>query len=59
MRIARLVHAIRMRMNPHPAGQMTHNVPRVNDAPLKGLQHKYLFCCKTPFLSEVVVNLIA
>jgi KamA family protein len=30
-----------MRMNPHPAGQMTHNVPRVNDAPLKGLQHKY------------------
>lgn len=38
---AKLVHAIRMRMNPHPAGQMTHNVPRVNDAPLKGLQHKY------------------
>lgn len=39
--IARYVHGIRMRMNPHPAGQMTHNVPRVNDAPLKGLQHKY------------------
>ncbi|NHZ37676.1 KamA family radical SAM protein [Massilia rubra] len=39
--INRLVHAIRMRMNPHPAGQMTHNVPRVNDAPLRGLQHKY------------------
>jgi KamA family protein len=39
--IAQLVHGIRMRMNPHPAGQMTHNVPRVNDAPLKGLQHKY------------------
>ncbi|SHH50845.1 KamA family radical SAM protein [Massilia sp. CF038] len=39
--IARLVHTIRMRMNPHPAGQMTHNVPRVNDAPLRGLQHKY------------------
>ncbi|HEY0489203.1 MAG TPA: lysine 2,3-aminomutase, partial [Telluria sp.] len=39
--IAKQVHAIRMRMNPHPAGQMTHNVPRVNDAPLKGLQHKY------------------
>ncbi|PWF45094.1 KamA family radical SAM protein [Massilia glaciei] len=38
---ARLVHAIRMRMNPHPAGQMTHNVPRVNDTPLRGLQHKY------------------
>ena len=40
--LAKLVHDIRMRMNPHPAGQMTHNVPRVNDAPLKGLQHKYL-----------------
>ncbi len=38
---ARLVQAIRMRMNPHPAGQMTHNVPRVNDAPLRGVQHKY------------------
>lgn len=38
---ARLVYDIRMRMNPHPAGQMTHNVPRVNDAPLRGLQHKY------------------
>ncbi|GAB3432699.1 lysine 2,3-aminomutase [Massilia solisilvae] len=36
-----LVHRIRMRMNPHPAGQLTHNVPRVNDAPLRGLQHKY------------------
>jgi L-lysine 2,3-aminomutase len=39
--LAALVRRIRMRMNPHPAGQMTHNVPRVNDAPLKGLQHKY------------------
>ncbi|CAN7577383.1 lysine 2,3-aminomutase [Pseudoduganella sp. LjRoot289] len=39
--IAQYVHGLRMRMNPHPAGQMTHNVPRVNDAPLKGLQHKY------------------
>ncbi|KQV53649.1 KamA family radical SAM protein [Duganella sp. Root336D2] len=36
-----LVRQIRLRMNPHPAGQMTHNVPRVNDAPLRGLQHKY------------------
>jgi KamA family protein len=36
-----LVRQIRLRMNPHPAGQMTHNVPRVNDTPLRGLQHKY------------------
>ena len=47
--IARLVHAIRMRMNPHPAGQMTHNVPRVNDAPLRGLQHKYQEWCNAPY----------
>jgi KamA family protein len=39
--VARYVHGLRMQMNPHPAGQMTHNVPRVNDAPLRGLQHKY------------------
>lgn len=39
--LVELVRKIRLRMNPHPAGQMTHNVPRVNHAPLKGLQHKY------------------
>lgn len=38
---ARLVHALRMRMNPHPAGQMTHNVPHLDETPLRGLQHKY------------------
>jgi len=51
--IAKLVHQIRMRMNPHPAGQMTHNVPRVNDAPLKGLQHKYRCWCKTSLLFSI------
>ncbi len=33
--------AIRMRLNPHPAGQLTHNVPRLDGRPLSGLQHKY------------------
>ena len=28
--IQQRVHAIRMRMNPHPAGQMTHNVPQLD-----------------------------
>lgn len=32
---------IRMRLNPHPAGQLTHNVPRLQGRPLPGLQHKY------------------
>lgn len=39
--IEKLARSIRMRMNPHPAGQMTHNVPTMNDEPVRGLQHKY------------------
>ncbi|MFD2271716.1 hypothetical protein ACFS07_12580 [Undibacterium arcticum] len=35
------MRSIRMRMNPHPAGQMTHNVPTMNEEPVRGLQHKY------------------
>src|SRR5690606_19830553 len=33
--------AIRLRHNPHPAGQLTHNVPKLDGRPLPGLQHKY------------------
>ncbi len=32
---------IRMKLNPHPAGQMELNVPQVNGKKLPGLQHKY------------------
>ena len=32
---------IRLELNPHPAGQMTLNVPRMIDEPVKGVQHKY------------------
>jgi KamA family protein len=32
---------IQMRLNPHPAGQMELNVPRLDGEPLRGLQHKY------------------
>ena len=39
--IEREVRRIRMQMNPHPAGQMTHNVPMLDGVPLQGLQHKY------------------
>ncbi len=34
-------HEVRMRLNPHPAGQLELNVPRVGDEPINGLQHKY------------------
>lgn len=33
--------AIRLGLNPHPAGQMTHNVPVLDGQRLSGLQHKY------------------
>lgn len=39
--IHKLVDLIRRRMNPHPAGQMTHNVPVMDNSPLHGMQHKY------------------
>ncbi len=32
---------IRMTLNPHPAGQMDHNVPMLHGRPLRGMQHKY------------------
>ena len=36
-----IIQRIRGRLNPHPAGQLTHNVPSLNGRPLSGLQHKY------------------
>lgn len=32
---------IRNELNPHPAGQMTANVPFLDEDPVKGVQHKY------------------
>ncbi len=39
--IAEAANAIRMELNPHPAGQMEKNVPMHNGKPLTGVQHKY------------------
>lgn len=33
--------AIQYRLNPHPAGQMDLNVPRLDSEPVRGMQHKY------------------
>jgi L-lysine 2,3-aminomutase len=38
---ARLVHDIRLRMNPNPGGQKVLNVPTVNGERVLGCQHKY------------------
>ncbi|WP_327089051.1 lysine 2,3-aminomutase [Nonomuraea sp. NBC_01738] len=32
---------VRARLNPHPAGQMELNVPRIGREPVPGMQHKY------------------
>lgn len=40
-RLAAVVGAIRQTLNPHPAGQMTLNVPTVLGKPFHGAQHKY------------------
>ncbi|MCP2337072.1 L-lysine 2,3-aminomutase [Actinomadura rupiterrae] len=34
-------HAVRMKLNPHPAGQMELNIPTFGDGKIPGLQHKY------------------
>ncbi|MEW2352460.1 lysine 2,3-aminomutase [Spirillospora sp. NPDC029432] len=34
-------HAVRMKLNPHPAGQMELNIPSFGDGKIPGLQHKY------------------
>lgn len=36
-----LADRIRRAMNPHPAGQLEHNVPQLDGIPLQGVQHKY------------------
>lgn len=39
--IKRRIEAIWLRMNPHPAGQLTHNGATLNGKVLSGIQHKY------------------
>ncbi len=36
-----LANKIRLELNPHPAAQMTVNVPKIDDEPIPGMQHKY------------------
>jgi KamA family protein len=36
-----VAHEVRMRLNPHPAGQLLLNAPSLDGRPLPGLQHKY------------------
>ena len=40
-----IIKQIRSELNPHPAKQMTANVPILNNKRIKGLQHKYKETC--------------
>ncbi len=39
--LARYVNELRFSLNPHPAGQLEHNVPMFRGTKLSGIQHKY------------------
>ncbi len=39
--IQQAANEIRLKLNPHPAGQLELNVPKIQGEPLHGLQHKY------------------
>lgn len=41
LKIKEAANEIRLRLNPHPAGQIEHNVPNVDGEKLYGMQHKY------------------
>jgi KamA family protein len=44
-KIKKIANKIRFELNPHPAGQMTINVPLVDNEPIMGVQHKYKETC--------------
>jgi KamA family protein len=39
--IKTMANTIRQELNPHPAGQLEHNVPEFNGEKINGMQHKY------------------
>jgi KamA family protein len=39
--IEALAHQVRMKLNPHPAGQLQLNIPSFREEPMPGVQHKY------------------
>jgi L-lysine 2,3-aminomutase len=43
--VSTLANTVRLQLNPHPSGQMTDNVPMLDDELVPGLQHKYRETC--------------
>ncbi|MEM7674410.1 MAG: lysine 2,3-aminomutase [Myxococcota bacterium] len=44
-RLKQLSDQVRLALNPHPAGQKSANVPKLNDEPVAGVQRKYRETC--------------
>ncbi len=40
-KIKETANEIRLKLNPHPAGQLEHNIPMIEGEKLYGMQHKY------------------
>lgn len=40
-----IANQIRLELNPHPAGQLSANVPTIDEEPVPGVQHKYKETC--------------
>lgn len=40
-----VVEDVRRGLNPHPSGQLSHNVPVLDGEPVPGIQHKYAETC--------------
>lgn len=43
--VQKVANEIRLDLNPHPAGQLSANVPEMNEEPVPGIQHKYRETC--------------
>ena len=43
--ISNMANRIRLELNPHPAGQLSANVPSLDDEAVAGVQHKYRETC--------------
>jgi len=39
--LAKYIHEVQLNLNPHPAGQLEHNIPTLKGEKLSGIQHKY------------------
>lgn len=44
-KLKKIVQRVRYDLNPHPAGQLSHNIPKFQSEKVPGIQHKYRETC--------------